>query len=293
MPRGQTPVNQRRRLLAELRDARDSVNLTQKDVAEALDWSTSKLIRIENGSVGVSVTDLRALLHHYGIGDRDRVDGLVTMARASKQQSWWDKYRIHYGQQFMTFLGLEASALRIRQFQMLVVPGLLQIPEYTRTLVATGTSDEEVIAREVEVRTKRQELLGENGPEMYFILDESVLHRTIGGPEVMRGQLLRLKELATKPNVVLQILPYAVGVHRGMKGSFEVFELTDNVDDYAVLLEQPYKDTLLPDSSEETREYVNIFFELEKLARPATETAKIIDEVLERMGAGSMNRNDH
>src|SRR4051794_7678193 len=138
-PRAETPVAEHRKLRQALRHARDSLNLTQKEVAEALDWSTSKLIRIEKGTVGISVTDLKALLLHYRVTDLDEVDRMVAMVRASKMSAWWHEYRDAYSQDFITFLGLEASAVRIRQFQSVVAPGLLQTPGYIRELVKLGT----------------------------------------------------------------------------------------------------------------------------------------------------------
>jgi transcriptional regulator with XRE-family HTH domain len=280
MTRGVTPLSQLRRLRSELRQERDKLRLTQKDVADALDWSPSKLIRIENGTVGISITDLKALLLNYKIINEDRVDELVAMARAGKEQAWWHKYRDNYSKQFLTFLGLESSAIRLRQFQSLAVPGILQTRDYARVLVSQGLADEERIQTGVAVRLQRQKLLEPGGPDSYFILDESVLRRRVGSPEIMREQLNRLKELAALPNVTIQVVPFAAGRHRGLLGSFEIFELSDQEDDYALLLEQPYKDVLIEDSSEETREYVVIFRELEKVALGEEESVKFIDKVL-------------
>ena len=283
MARGDTPVSQLRRLRGELRQTRESLRLTQREVAEALDWSSSKLIRIENGPVGISVTDVRALLHHYKITAEDRVEQLVEMARASKRPAWWHRYRDIYSKRFLDFLGLEASSIRMRQFQGLVMPGLLQTPDYARALLHFYLSDEERITRGVAVRMERQVLLGPDGPQLFFIVDEAVLRRMIGGPEVMRSQLRHLKTLAAQPSVSIQAIPFSAGVHKGMKSSFEIFELSDQEDDYALLLEQPYDDVLIDESSEETREYVSIFFELEKVAYSRADTLKLIDRVLDQM----------
>ncbi|HEV7977362.1 helix-turn-helix transcriptional regulator [Amycolatopsis sp.] len=280
MTRGKTPLSQLRRLRSELRQERDRLQLTQKDVADSLDWSPSKLIRIENGTVGISITDLKALLLNYKITDEGRVEQFVAMARAGKEQAWWHKYRDNYSKQFLTFLGLESSAIRLRQFQNLAVPGILQTRDYARVLVSTGIADEERIENGVAVRLQRQKLLEPGGPDSYFILDESVLRRQVGGPEVMRDQLKRLKELAALDNVTIQVVPFSAGRHRGLVGSFEIFELSDQEDDYALMLEQPYKDVLIEDSSEETREYVVIFRELEKVALSEEETVEFIDQVL-------------
>ena len=278
-----TPLSERRRVRVALKKAREGLDMTQKDVADALDWSTSKVIRMENGSVGISVTDLKALLLHYGITNQAEVDRMVQSVRAGKQAAWWQRYRNESSQQFITFLGLEASAIRIRQFQGLLFPGLLQTAAYAGVLTRIGSATEEQAKRAVEIRLKRQELISEEGPELFFIIDESVLHRRIGDADVMREQLVRIKEAATHPKIAIQIMPFAAGVHKGMKSSFEIFELSEEPDDYALLLDQPYKDVLYPDPSEETKEFVNIFFELEGIALPASETLRIIDARLSQM----------
>jgi transcriptional regulator with XRE-family HTH domain len=283
-PRADTPSSEHRRLRGRLRQARVALKLTQRDVADALDWSTSKLIRIENGSVGISVTDLKALLLHYEITDKADVDSLVEMARVSKRSEWWQEYRHEVGQQFLKFVGIEASAIRIRQYQNLLFPGLLQSPEYIKNLVTIGSRNEKHAQVLYEIRLRRQELITiEHAPESFFIVDESVLHRQIGDAATMREQLLRVKEFADRPNITVQIMPFSAGVHRGMKSSFEILELSEEPDDYALLLEQAYKDELIPDPNEEAREYVQIFFEMEKAALPATETARMIDQRLEEM----------
>jgi hypothetical protein len=284
MPTGDTPVSQLRRLRGELRHQRDVLQLTQKEVAEALDWSPSKLIRIERGPVGISVTDVRALLQHYRVTDTARVEALVGMARASKKPAWWHKYREFYSPQFITFIGLEASSSRVRQYQGLVVPGLLQQRDYGGALIGSRTSDPQRVERALDVRMSRQQLLDREGHESCFVLDESVLYRVLGSPEVMRAQLRHLIELGSRPNVKIQVVPFSVGPHKGMKGSFELLEMSDSQNDYAVLLEAPYEDHLIEDTSEETREYVNIFLELERIALSPADSVTLIDKVIETMG---------
>ncbi|WP_433272874.1 helix-turn-helix domain-containing protein [Actinosynnema sp. CS-041913] len=281
MSPGTNPLTERRRLRIELRQTRDALKLTQKEVADALEWSPSKLIRIEKGTVGISVTDLKALLLHYQVTDPDAVDRLVRMARIGKQAAWWNEYRDIASLRFQKFVGLESSSIRIRQFQSLVFPGLLQSRRYVEALMTN--SHTETGRRLMEARLKRQELIGEDGPEMIFIVDESVLHRQIGGAAVMRAQLRHVKEVAAHPNVTFRVMPFSAGVHKGMAASFEIFELSDEPDDYAVLLEQAHRDTLFEDASEETAEFVNIFSELGEVALPPEDTLRVIDQRLREL----------
>lgn len=280
----ETPYGEHRHLRLALCRAREGRKLTQREVAEALEWSPSKLIRIEKGTVGISITDLKALLLHYRITDADKVNRLVEMARSSKKSAWWQEYSDHVSRQFLTFLGLEAAAIRIRQYQSLVVPGLLQSSGYIYELSTIGDPNEVVIRRYADIRARRQHIVGtENSPEMFFIIDESVLHRVIGSKTIMREQLVKLREMTASPQVSIQILPFSAGVHKGMKGSFELLEFSEEPDDYALLLEQVYKDQLIQIPSEETTEFVQFFTELEKIALPAGETPRMIDERLKQM----------
>ncbi len=283
--RAQTPVNSQRRLLAAIREARDVLRLTQKEVAEALDWSVSKLIRIENGSVGLSITDLKALLLHYGITDRDRVESYVQLAKESKLPGWWDEYRRVFRPEFVRFLGLEASAVLIRQFQLLVVPGLLQVPEYVRSLMSAGENTAEAVERGIEVRLTRQGRLQDQEFEHFFILDESVLYRQVTDAEGWRTQLNHLREVAEQPNVTLQILPFRAGVVHGMKSSFQLLELSDQLNDYFLTIEQPAGDVYFDEAAgaDNGSEYMKIFFGLEEAALPPEETSRVIDKALARL----------
>lgn len=279
MPMGDNPTSQLRRLRTELRQRRDAVRLTQREVAEALDWSPSKLIRIERGPVGISVTDVRALLQHYRVTDEQQVETLVALARASKKPAWWHQFRDYHSAQFITFLGLEASSVRIQQYQGLVVPGLLQHPDYIRALM-TRTDDVERIVR---IRRNRQDLIGD-GPELSFVLDEAVLHRIVGSPAIMRTQLRWLAEQQDQPNVTIQVLPFSAGVHHGMQDSFTLLELSDVQDDYALLLEPASGDRLIEDTSDETREYVHIFQDLQRIALSPEESVVLIKRVTAAIG---------
>ncbi len=287
MPQTESPIVQQRRLRAELRRARDHAGLTQKAVAEELDWHPSKVIRIETGAVTVATADLMALLQLYGVDERQRVRELLDMAKVSRQQAWWDEYRNVYSAQFLTFLGYEASATRIRQFQVMLVPGILQTPEYVRDIVSMYSGSAEKAERSVKVRMKRQELLTQqDGPEMSFILDEAVLRRQVAGRDAWRRQLERLVELNHRDNISIQVVPFEIGSHPGVKGSFEIFEFPYEEEDYAVLLEGTQQDTLIQNDPEQASLYVETFSELEQIAAPASELEAIVDRILGNVSAG-------
>jgi transcriptional regulator with XRE-family HTH domain len=277
------PVVQQRKLLSELRQAREVLKLTQDSVAEALDWSTSKVIRIEQGKSGISVTDLKALLLHYGITEPARVDELVDLARATKRPAWMAKYR-GLPKGFAHFIELESVAIRCRYVQSLLIPGMLQTRGYMAAVSAAGSEAAEDAQRGIDIRMHRQNLVGPDGPEMFFIIDESALHRVVGGVEVMREQLDHIRKLAATDQMSVQIVPFGAGLHPAMKGSFSILELSENEEDYSLFLEELYGSSLLQDDSEAVRKYLTYFFQLEKFALPASETPRVIDERLKHLG---------
>lgn len=226
MPTHPAPGFYRRRVREALRKARESTGLTQREAASSLDWSPSKLVRIEAGSVGVSITDLRAMLTLYGVEDEDQVNELVEMTRASKERPWYSKYEKVLSPAFAQYLGYESSASVIRGFQPLTIPGLLQTDDYARAVIEASRADE--IDERVELRTIRQELLERTDtPEIYYVLDEAALHRNVGGVAVMRNQLRHLRDLAKQPRLSVRIIPFSAGAHTSMKGSFTILEFAD------------------------------------------------------------------
>ncbi|MGA6164754.1 helix-turn-helix domain-containing protein [Amycolatopsis magusensis] len=268
-----------------LRQERDSKGYTQRDVADALDWSPSKLIRIEKGTVGISVTDLKALLLHYDITERDRVDQLVDMVKAGRKPAWWHQYRDVYPQQFINFIGLESSSIRIRQFQGLIVPGTLQTPEYAAAIMRAYGSQESRIERGVEVRMqRREELLRSGGPELSYIIDESALLRQVGNAGVMAGQVRQLMELSAYKQMHIQVMPFSAGPNSAMVSSFIVLELSEEQDDYAMMLETPDGNVLIEEPNEQTKRYMKFFTELRDKALSEDDTQVFLDELLGRLG---------
>jgi transcriptional regulator with XRE-family HTH domain len=279
-----TRVTQQRRLRAELRRIRETAGHTQKTAAELTGWSISKLIRIETGVVKISPSDMDWLLKHYQVNDQTVKDELLAITQ-TKESMWWDKYLEFYPQQFFDFLDFENSAMRIQQYMGFVIPGLLQTREYATALIKGYDADPASLERGVEMRMLRQyRLTRGDRPSTSFVIDEAVLHRWIGGPEVMRNQLTRLKELALEPNISIRIVPFSVGMHPGMRGSFTVFEYSSDVDDLVVNVENPHGDVLIQDNTEAML-YLGTFHELEEFAAPEQELNKVIDPVIDTMAS--------
>ena len=271
------PVTMRRKLRGELKRLRTTHDLTQRNVAERLDWSQSKVIRIENGQVAVGVTDLQALLRLYGVDDQDTVDSMVEMARGSKKLPFTD-YKEDLPAETLRFFAYESSASIIRQVQPLLIPALLQTEEYARALLKSAWGFEASrIDRLWAARLERQELLERaDPPEMFFIMDEAAVHRPVGGEGVMRHQRARLLELAGRPRITIQVVPFEFGAHFGMRGPFVYLEFPGSDDPDVLYLEGQTGDYVFRDEEEVTGEYLERFFALEKIASPADDLEKVL-----------------
>lgn len=283
MAEGGSQVMQQRRLRAELRRLRESAGYTQKDAAAGIEWSTSKVIRIETGASNVSSADVRAMLHFYGVKDPAKTDDILALTRV-KDDAWWNAYRTAYRKEFLEYLAYEDSATQVRQFISFVIPGLLQTEEFMRAFFAGYMNDTEWIERGVQVRTRRQQgLAPDSGKQALFIIDESALHRWIGGAEVTRRQLEHLRDMAKQPNIDIRIVPFSLGMHPGMRASFTILDFPSHDEDTIVSVENPEKDMLVKDGPDETSKYLEIFSILEEIATPADDIDAALDGVLSRM----------
>jgi transcriptional regulator with XRE-family HTH domain len=277
----------RLRLRRALREARITKGFSQKDVAEAQDWSVSKLLRIEGGAVGVSTTDLRALLDMYEIRDGEQVGELTKWAQIARR-SPLSVYRDVLSPEMLTYLNYEGSAAVVRNWEPLFVPGPLQTEAYARAVIETfapeGTS-ELTIERQIQARLSRQDLFRQpDAPAMFFIVDESALRRRVGPQDTMIRQLEYLREQAGRPRISIQILPFEVGVHRNMRSPFVILEFKEaNVDDL-LFLENPRGYILDRDDGEELALYLSGFWELESLAPPPSETGAMVDRIIGDLG---------
>jgi transcriptional regulator with XRE-family HTH domain len=289
----ENPVVQHRRLRAELRRMRQLAKLTQRDVAQAMDWSTSKLVRIESGEVGISSNDLRMLLRHYGVRDRQLADELVEMARNARKDMWKD-YRDVYSLRFLRFVGNEASARIIRGYDSLLIPGLLQTEAYAREVLtyvgqgSLGYAGEDlpvdVVERRWHLRRQRQ-LLHERDdpPKMSFVLDEAVIRRQIGGPEIMSHQLRQLCDWQRRPHVTVRVLPFEIGAYRGMRIPFMMLDFMSDDDDLLYLEDNDERETRIADDPARTGIFIDIFLGLEERALSPEESDELIAEATREM----------
>jgi transcriptional regulator with XRE-family HTH domain len=222
----------RRQLGAELRRLRERAGRTVAEVAKDLAWSESKLSRIETATIGIRTGDLDRLLDRYGVVGAERAR-LTALAGQARQRAWWEAYGDVLPNAYETYIGFEAEASSIFTYEAQLVPGLLQTSEYASAIMQAELADDrpEIIGQRVQVRMARQAVLTRDPPpQLWAVLDEDVLRRPIGGTDVQRRQLLRLAEVSERPNVTVQVLPFSVGAHRGLAGSFAILEFAVDPD---------------------------------------------------------------
>lgn len=280
------PAAMRRRLRVELRRLRTDAGKTQRDVAKALYWSPSKVIRIESGQVGITVTDLRALVDLYGIEDEALLADLTEMAQGSKRQPFAE-YRDVLQPDTINFMRYQASAKLIRQVEPNLIPGLLQIEEYSRAVLAAFGNSPERIERIVTSRRERQELLERTPrPQVFVILGEAALRYAVGGVAVMKNQLQHLLRLNDEGVVSIQVLPFELGAHDALQGPFVHMEFADPGDPDVVFLEHSRGTSTFSDDAALTGDYQVRFFGMEDIASPAADFHTFVERAIKSISGG-------
>lgn len=274
------PALERRRVRLALRAYRNDAQISQPEVAEHLSWSPSKVIRIEGGSVGVSVTDLRALLDLYGVTDATIRRDLEQATRESRRPPWWSAFRDAVSPQFATYLGLESAACELSSYDPTLVPGLLQTEGYARALLADGRRPAARTDAIVRLRAERQRRLLEEAaePRLRFLVDEAALRRWVGGPDTMREQLERLKSAARVPHVELSVAPFTLGAHPVLRNGSIALTFRDGDD--VLFVEGTSGALTTRDDQEAVDEYLARFEDSRQNALSGDEAIGFIDEVL-------------
>jgi Domain of unknown function (DUF5753)/Helix-turn-helix domain len=276
-----SPTVRRRELGALFRRMREEKGLSVKQVTEHLLCSPSKVSRIETGQRGATLRDVRDLCDLYGVTDQAERDRLMTLAKESKQQGWWQSYSLPYS----TYVGLEAEATAVSGFHSSVMPGLLQTAEYAHAIqeaavpeVSAPDLTPEIIERRVEARIRRQALLTKETPLKFTtIVDEAVLHRLVGGSSTMKDQLQHLVSMAALPNVTIQVVPYGAGAHPALESTFYILDFADAVP--SVIYVEGLVGWIYLERIEDIGRYRRVFERLGDLALSPAESVKFIAEI--------------
>ncbi|WP_280264411.1 helix-turn-helix domain-containing protein [Nocardia wallacei] len=262
----------------QLRKLREQRGITRDAAGDHIRGSHAKISRLELGRTGFKERDIRDLLTLYGIADDQEREEFLGLVRKANEPGWWHRYSDLLPQWFETYLGLEYAAKSIRTFEGQLVPGLLQIEEYARAVVSLGHHHNPEAARRVELRKRRQEILDRRGgPTLWAVLDEAVMHRPIGGVDVLRAQLEHLVEISARPNVTIQVLPYAAGGHPAAGSSFTILRFAEPELPDLVYMEQLTSAAYL-DRQDDLDRYRQVMEQLTVQAEPPERSRKLLQD---------------
>ncbi len=226
---------------AQLRRLRESKRISLEEAGNVIRASHSKISRLETGRVGFKDRDVVDLLTFYGVTDERERESLRELAGRANKQGWWHDYSDILPNWFEAYVGLEEAATQIRAYEVQFIPGLLQTGEYARAVTLLGHPNAPVrdVDRRVGLRLARQVVFTRpNPPSIWAVLDEAVLRRPIGGAEIMRGQIRHLIELAQRPSVTIQVVPFQAGGHAAAGGPFSILRFAEHDLPDVVYLEQ-------------------------------------------------------
>jgi hypothetical protein len=213
-----------------LRIHRERAKLRVGEAAAALDWSQGKVSHLESGRNKAKPADVELMLELYGVTSPER-DEILALANEADRRNWWAPYTdVLQG----PFVALEDGADEIREWAPLLIPGLLQTPDYARAIMTRDDYDIAGIEHRLQARKNRQIILGRNNPPtLRVILAELILHREVGNRFTMRAQLRKLLDESSRPNVTVQIVPRNSQVLDGLDGAFTVFGFSTGYPDVA------------------------------------------------------------
>ena len=289
MATDQGPVVQSALLRNELVRLRRDSELTQEQVAADLEWSPSKLIRVEGGKSSITKVDLDALLTKYGVTSESTRERLQILNRGARERAWWDKYKDDVSPTYLSYVGFEAGAAFIRQFQSGFLPGLLQTAEYAEA-VTVNSVDAVRVAAIVGLRLQRQSELAqrEPRPRQYYVVDEAVIRRHVGiakDPDIMPAQLRSIADKAEQDELVtIRVIPFDAGAHRGLYGPFTLLEFDGGLPDVLYIdAGRGEFASMVMGNDERAVEYRDDFELLLGDALPADKSVSLIRSVAEEM----------
>ena len=266
----------------QLRRLREASGITPEQAGYEIRGSRSKISRLEHGRVGFKERDVEDLLTLYGVTDpQDRV-GMLSLAQRANTPGWWARYHDIIPDWLEPYLGLEMAASLIRNFELQFVHGLLQTEDYARAVTSLGFGPHaaDQVERRVRLRMQRQDVLTDSDPpRAWFVIDEAALRRPIGGRQVMRAQMKHLLDVASLPQITLQVVPFRHGGHAGAGGAFTIlrFAAPDLPD--VVYLEQ-LTSALYLDDRKDVDHYMEVMNRLSAEAHTPAATTRFLKEII-------------
>jgi transcriptional regulator with XRE-family HTH domain len=265
----------------ELRRIRDRLGLSSYEAARLLSRSQSSLSRLETGHRGVRKAGLDYILDKYGVRDSQLRDRLFRLLGDPQEHGWWESYGDDLSPDVMEFVALESEATFIGYFELILIPGPLQIEEYAKAILRHGkfADDTRMLDRMVDVRMRRRQILScDRPPKIHVILDEAVLHRAIGGADAHRRQLRFLREVAEFEHVTLQVIPFATGPHPGVSGSFCLLDIGTH-DDLRIVTSDSMTEITYRETDSQLQHYAAAFERMKDTALPERDSHSMLERL--------------
>ncbi|WP_329027097.1 MULTISPECIES: helix-turn-helix transcriptional regulator [unclassified Streptomyces] len=271
-----------RRLGGELQRLRVAVGKTQREAAEVLSATQTKIVKMESGCVPVRDPDILALCAFYGADEPRVISQLLELAKTDRERrkvkGWWNDGPVPGA---ASYIAMEDAAVRNRQWQLALVPGLFQTAEYIRAMGVADSlwEDLDQVEAVVSTRARRQQrLYGDNPLIMHAVIWEAALRQAVGGAEVMRRQLNHLCELAELSNIHIQVLPFRAGGHSGVGGPFNILSFGEDEAMDVVHMDTPRSEIWIEDA-ERSSVYVEMFNSLSRSALAPYDSMQLMHSI--------------
>lgn len=278
MAERQSPTVRKRRLVARMVAARSAAGLSQEDAAEIIHVNPSSMSRMETGLIAFKPLAVEKLTEKYGMPVAE-ADHLVQLAKDAKQRGWWQVYKDVLSSEYADFIGFETEAAITKNYELDVIPGLLQTREYAEALITAQLPEASTkdIERRVALRIARQDRLRLDPPiRIWALLGEAALRYQVGGSKVINAQLEHLLSVSNEPHITIQVLPFSAGAHPGMAGPFVILGFEQDPD---IVYQEGLTSALYLEESEQVARYTLMFEHLLAAALSPTESRTKIAEI--------------
>lgn len=261
--------------------------MTQRQAAEVLNATQTKIVKMESGWVPIRDPDISALCASYGVNNSKVLASLLELAKTDRERrkvkGWWNDFSTPSTQ--VDYIAMEDGAVRVRQWQMALIPGLFQTAEYTRALGVADMAWDDIgrIEDVVASRAKRQaKLYGETPLRIHAVIWEAALRQVMGGPQAMARQLSHLCQLAELPNIGIQVLPFRAGAHPCVAGPFNVLSFGEDEAVDVVHMDAP-RSSIWVEDAEESAVFVSLFNHAARMSLSPHDSIQFIDDIAKEM----------
>jgi transcriptional regulator with XRE-family HTH domain len=274
------PTVIRKILGMQLRRLRESRGLSADEAAARIRGSVSKINRIELGKSAVKEIDVSDLLEAYGVDAAER-EALLALAEQANLPGWWHSYNDILPPWFQAYIGFEESASRLRVYEPMFVPGLLQTTQYASAVLSLGDFSAAETERHVMVRKERQRRFIDGQLRLWVVVDETALRRPVGSLDILREQLSYLVSLSSRQNLTIQITPQGAGGHAA-PNAFTILRFDEQEMPDTVYVEQ-LTSALYLDKRLDVDRYMLAMDRLSMMSCKPEETRGILTSLIDQM----------